>query len=99
MWKEAMVNVLVGTAGFGRSLWILPACPQSTPKWMKVFLCSLRSRSQWTGSKLDEKHLDPSVLWMALESYYNMSLNRAKNVVLFDIRRLLNIRFDLDKWR
>ncbi|KAI2492905.1 hypothetical protein MHU86_21653 [Fragilaria crotonensis] len=42
---------------------------------------------------LDDKKLEPGLLWSALEEYYNTALNRA-NVVLFDIRRLLNIRLD-----
>ncbi|KAI2497185.1 hypothetical protein MHU86_17333 [Fragilaria crotonensis] len=44
---------------------------------------------------LDDKNLDPCELWAAIEGYYNTALNRA-NVVLFDIRRLLNIRLDPD---
>jgi hypothetical protein len=44
---------------------------------------------------LDDKRLDPQELWAAIEGYYNTALNRA-NVVLFDIRRLLNIRLDPD---
>jgi hypothetical protein len=44
---------------------------------------------------LDEKRLDPTTLWSVLELYYNKALNRA-NVVLFDIRRLINTRLDPD---
>ena len=44
---------------------------------------------------LDDMHLDPTTLWLALESYYDTALNRA-NVILFDIRRLINIRLDPD---
>ena len=39
--------------------------------------------------------LDPVALWHGLESYYDTDVNRA-NVVLFDVRRLLNIRLDPD---
>jgi hypothetical protein len=46
-------------------------------------------------SMLDDKQLDPVVLWSGLESYYNAAFNRA-NVVLFDIRRLLNWRLTPD---
>ena len=44
---------------------------------------------------LDDTRLDPTTLWFALESYYNTALNQA-NVVLFDIRRLVNITLDPD---
>ena len=44
---------------------------------------------------LDDKRLDSIALWIGLETYYDTALNRA-NVVLFDIRRLLNIRLDPD---
>ena len=44
---------------------------------------------------LDKKRLDPTTLWSALESYYDTALNCA-NVVLFDIRCLINIRLDPD---
>ncbi len=38
---------------------------------------------------VDEGKLNPVELWSQLEAYYNTTLNRA-NVVLFDVRRLLN---------
>ena len=44
---------------------------------------------------LDDKNYDPSELWECLENYYNTALNRA-NVVLFDIKRLVNFRLDPD---
>lgn len=44
---------------------------------------------------LDDKNLDPTELWSALEDYYDTALNRA-NVVLFDIRCLLHLRLDPD---
>jgi hypothetical protein len=44
---------------------------------------------------LDDKTLDPAALWTRLEEYYDTALNRA-NVVLFDIRRLLNLRLTPD---
>ena len=44
---------------------------------------------------LDDKNFDPTALWKGLEDYYNTALNRA-NVVLFDFRRLFNLRLDPD---
>ena len=44
---------------------------------------------------VDEKRNTPMALWSALEEYYNTALNRA-NVVLFNIRRLLNLRLTTD---
>ena len=44
---------------------------------------------------VDEGKLDPVQLWNQLEKYYDTTLNRA-NVVLFDVRRLLNFRLTPD---
>jgi hypothetical protein len=44
---------------------------------------------------VDEGRLNPVSLWSQLEKYYDTSLNRA-NVVLFDVRRLLNFRLTTD---
>ena len=98
-WKEATVNVL-GTAGFGRFL-TDPAMSAQHPEVAESVFYALRGAVHGGQAQsiaqgmLDEKHMDPSVLWTALESYYDTALNRA-NVVLFDIRRLLNIRLDPD---
>ena len=77
----------------------------------ECLLCSSWCSAWWTGpvngpgdvgqaqsmaqGMLDKKRLDPTTLWSALESYYDTALNCA-NVVLFDIRRLINIRLDPD---
>ena len=55
-------------------------------------VCQAQSIAQ---AMVDDNTLDPVALWNGLESYYDTDVNRA-NVVLFDVRRLLNIRLDPD---
>ena len=43
----------------------------------------------------DEKQYDPSLLWKSIEAWYDTAVNRA-NVVLFEVKRLLNLRLDAD---
>lgn len=98
-WKEATINAL-GTAGFGRFL-DDTTMTEKHPDVSESVFYSLRGavhggQAQSIAQRmLDEKLLDPAKLWSDLESYYNTALNRA-NVVLFDIRRLLNLRLDPD---
>jgi hypothetical protein len=44
---------------------------------------------------VDDECFDPVKLWDGLEAYYDTAVNRA-NVVLFDVRKLLNLRLDPD---
>ena len=98
-WKEATVNVL-GTAGFGRLL-TDPDMSTKHPEVAESVFYALRGAVHGGQAQsiaqgmLDDTRLDPTTLWLALESYYDTALNRA-NVVLFDIRRLINIRLDPD---
>ena len=98
-WKEATVNVL-GTAGFGRFL-DDHSMSGKHPEVAESVFYALRGAvhggqaQSIAQSMLDDKRLDPTELWRGLETYYDTALNRA-NVVLFDIRRLLNIRLDPD---
>ena len=98
-WKEATVNVL-GTAGFGRFLddqsmsGKHPEVAESVFYALRGAVHGGQAQSIAQGM-LDDKRLDPTALWIGLETYYDTALNRA-NVVLFDIRRLLNIRLDPD---
>ena len=45
----------------------------------------------------DKKRYDPQLLWQEIENYYDTSVNRA-NVVLFEVKRLLNLRLDADTY-
>ncbi|KAI2510963.1 hypothetical protein MHU86_3435 [Fragilaria crotonensis] len=98
-WRESAINVL-GTAGFGRFL-DDSAMAAKHPEVAESVFYSLRGAvhggqaQSIAQAMLDDKQLAPAPLWSALEGYYNTALNRA-NVVLFDIRRLLNIRLDPD---
>lgn len=98
--RESTINVL-GTAGFGRFL-DDSAMAAKHPEVAESVFYSLRGAvhggqaQSIAQAMLDDKQLVPAPLWSALEGYYtNTALNRA-NVVLFDIRRLLNIRLDPD---
>lgn len=99
-WRESTINVL-GTAGFGRFL-DDSAMAAKHPEVAESVFYSLRGAvhggqaQSIAQAMLDDKQLVPAPLWSALEGYYNTALNRA-NVVLFDIRRLLNIRLDPDR--
>jgi hypothetical protein len=44
---------------------------------------------------VDDDRFDPVALWDGLIAYYDTAVNRA-NVVLFDVRKLLNLRLDPD---
>ena len=96
-WRESTINIL-GTAGFGRFL-DEGEMAVKHPEVAESVFYSLRGavhggQAQSTAQgMLDDKQLLPEKLWAKLEEYYNTALNRA-NVVLFDIRRLLNIRLD-----
>ena len=98
-WRESTINIL-GTAGFGRFLdettWtdMYPEVSESVLYALRGAVHGGQAQSI-AQSMLDDKQLDPVVLWSGLESYYNTALNRA-NVVLFDIRRLLNLRLTPD---
>ena len=98
-WKESTINAL-GTAGFSRFLDDKTVVSRHPEVAESVFY-SLRGavyggQAQSIAQRmLDEKNLDPTDLWSALEDYYDTALNRA-NVVLFDIRRLLHLRLDPD---
>ncbi|KAI2513043.1 hypothetical protein MHU86_1334 [Fragilaria crotonensis] len=98
-WKESTINV-PGTAGFSRFL-DDKAVVSKHPEVAESVFYSLRGAvhggqaQSIAQSMLDDKNLDPSALWSALEDYYDTALNRA-NVVLFDIRRLLHLRLDPD---
>jgi hypothetical protein len=44
---------------------------------------------------VDDEMFDPVKLWIGLGAYYDTAVNRA-NVVLFDVRKILNLRLDPD---
>jgi hypothetical protein len=98
-WKESTIDAL-GTAGFNRFLHDATVISKH-PEIAESVFYSLRGAVRGGQAQsiaqtmVDEKKLDPSALWMALEEYYDTALNRA-NVVLFDIRRLLHLRLDPD---
>jgi hypothetical protein len=96
-WREATINVM-GTAGFGRFL-DDPGMTNKHPELAESVFYALRGAVHGGQAQsiaqgmLDNKEVDPVPLWLALEDYYDTTLNRA-NVVLFDIRRVLNLRLD-----
>jgi hypothetical protein len=98
-WKESTINAL-GTAGFGRFLSEAVLAIRNPDVAESVFY-ALRGAVHGGQAQsiaqgmLDDKTLDPAALWTRLEEYYDTALNRA-NVVLFDIRRLLNLRLTPD---
>ena len=98
-WKESTINVL-GTAGFGRFL-SEKTMVTKNPEVSESVFYALRGAVHGGQAQsiaqgmLDDTTLDPAALWARLEEYYDTALNRA-NVVLFDIRRLLNIRLTPD---
>ena len=98
-WKESTINAL-GTAGFSQFLDNTEVVIRHPEVAVSVFY-SLQGavhggQAQSIAQQmLDDKNLDPAVLWSALETYYDTALNRA-NVVLFDTRRLFHLRLDPD---
>jgi hypothetical protein len=98
-WKESTIEML-GTAGFQRFL-DDPVVIAKHPEIAESVFYSLRGavrggQAQSIAQRmLDEKTLDPSALWSAVERYYDTALNRA-NVALFDTRRLFLLRLDPD---
>jgi hypothetical protein len=98
-WKESTIETL-GTAGFQRFLDDAVVIAKH-PEIAESVFYSLRGavrggQAQSIAQRmLDEKNLDPSALWLAVERYYDTALNRA-NVALFDTRRLFLLRLDPD---
>ena len=98
-WKESTIKTL-GTAGFQR-FWDDAAVITKHQEIAESVFYSLRSavrggQAQSIAQRmLDDKTLDPSALWSALERYYDTDLNRA-NVALFNSWRLFLLRLDPD---
>ena len=98
-WRELTVNTL-GAACLGRLL-DDKTMSGKYPEVAEAVFYALRGAvyggqaQSIAQTMLDEKNYDPTDLWEGLENYYNTALNRA-NVVLFDIKRLFNIRLDPD---
>lgn len=99
-WKESTIKTLLGTAGFQRFL-DNAAVIAKHKEIAESVLYSLRSavrggQAQSIAQRmLDDKTLDPSALWSALENDYDTDLNRA-NVALFNSRCLFLLRLNPD---
>ena len=98
-WK-AKTEDQMGTAGYSRFLTdeALPAKHVSVSEGVFHSLRGALRDGQahyMAQALVDDGKLDPVELWKKLEAYYDTALNRA-NVVLFDVRRLLNFRLTPD---
>jgi hypothetical protein len=98
-WKDTTVN-LMGVHGFSLFLTDTNEVAQY-PSIGKSIFYILRTAvhggqaQSIAQAMVDNDNTDPVALWEGLETYYDTAVNRA-NVVLFDVRRLLNIRLDPD---
>ena len=98
-WRELVINTL-GTACLGRLL-DDKSMTENHPEVSRAVFYALRGAVHGGHAQsiaqpmLDDKNYDPTELWEGLERYYNTALNRT-NVVLFDIKRLINLRLDPD---
>ena len=96
-WRESTINKL-GIAACGRFV-DDESAPGKHPEVAESVFYALRSAvhggqaQSIAQSMLDDKTYDPVVLWKRLETYYDTNLNRA-NVLLFGIRRLVELRLD-----
>ena len=101
-WKESTINML-GTAGFSQ---FSDSDPVVVNRYHEVLAVSIfyslqgavpggQARS-FAEQMLDYKNLDPSIVWLVLETYYNTALNRV-NMVLFDTRRVFHLCLAPDK--
>lgn len=96
-WRELTINIL-GTAGFGRFL-DDPTMSQKHPEVAESVFYALQGAvhggqaQSIAQAMLDDKSLDQMQLWTSLEEYFDTTLNRA-NVVMFEIRCLLNLQLD-----
>ena len=94
-WRESTINIL-GTAGYGDFVEEDDMAGRH-PEIAKSVFYALRTAvyggeaQSIAQAMLDDKVYDPFALWMQLETYYDTSLNRA-NIVLYEIRRLFNLR-------
>ena len=84
----------LGTAGLARFLTdasITRSDPEMAESVFNALHQSCYGVTAYTQSQelVDKHSLDPTALWNKLNSYYDISLNRA-NVVLFEIKRLLS---------
>ena len=88
--KESTINML-GTSGFSQFIDSDTVMVIKYPEVAVSVFYSLQGAVHGGQARsiaqqmLDDKNLDPSILWSALETYYDTALNR-DNVVLFDTR-------------
>ena len=98
-WRDDAVNAF-GKAGLVGFLTDKPLITKHPEMAVSVFYALRAALQGGTASTLstalyDEKQYDPSLLWKSIEAWYNTVVNRA-NVVLFEVKRLLNLRLDAD---
>lgn len=100
--KESTINLL-GTAGFGlflsEAIMVIkhPDVAESVSYELREAVHGGPAQLIAHGM-LDDTTLDPAAVWTRLEEFYDTALIRA-NVVLFDIRRLPNLRDCLRRLR
>ena len=98
-WWDDAVNALgkAGLVGFLTNKSLIAKHPEMA---ISVFYALRAALQGGTASTLstalyDEKQYDPSLLWKSIEAWYDTAVNWA-NVVLFEVKRLLNLRLDVD---
>ena len=98
-WRDDAVNAFgkAGLVGFLTDKSLIAKHPEMA---ISVFYALRAALQGGTASTLstalyDEKKYDPSVLWKSIEAWYNTAVNWA-NVILFEVKRLLNLRLDAD---
>ena len=98
-WRDDAVNAF-GKARLVGFLTDKPLITKHPEMAVSVFYALRAALQGGTASTLstalyDEKQYDPSLLWKSIEAWYDTAVNQA-NVVLFEVKRLLNLRLDAD---
>jgi hypothetical protein len=98
-WRDSTINKL-GQAGLAEYLTNVHTVVSNKDLSHGVFYAIRTALQDGTAVTLstalfDKKDYDPSKLWSDLDGYYDTSVNRA-NVVLFDIKKLLNLQLTAD---
>ena len=98
-WRDDVVNALgkAGLVGFLTNKSLISKHPEMAVSVFYALRAALQGSTASTLSTAlyNEKQYDPSLLWTSIEAWYDTVVNRA-NVVLFAVKRLLNLWLDAD---
>ena len=96
-YSEGVINIL-GQAGLGRFLDEMAHVSGNVEVAESVFYAVTASLTEGTAhyhaqNLIEQKTLNPFLLWKTLDAYFDTDLNRS-NIVLYEIQKMLDLRLD-----